>query len=83
MVRHLGTFDEERSLAFAYAISGVGEQLGRWWLTRPDIPARRSSPTTATSSPPAWTFDERTAATEARFRTGDDQCRPTLVARTG
>lgn len=38
MVRHLGTFDEERSLAFAYAISGVGEQLGRWWLTRPDIP---------------------------------------------
>lgn len=38
MVRHLGTFDDERSLAFAYAISGVGEQLGRWWLTRPDIP---------------------------------------------
>ncbi|MFE6858072.1 TetR/AcrR family transcriptional regulator [Nocardia sp. NPDC057668] len=25
---------------FAYAISGVGEQLGRWWLANPDVPKR-------------------------------------------
>lgn len=38
MVRRFGAYDESRTLAFAYAISGVGEQLGRWWLTRPDVP---------------------------------------------
>lgn len=26
---------EDRVSAFAYAISGVGEQIGRWWLTHP------------------------------------------------
>jgi AcrR family transcriptional regulator len=29
--------DPDRLMAYAYAISGVGEQLGRWWLTRPDV----------------------------------------------
>lgn len=29
--------DEARSTAFAYAISGVGEQIGRWWLDNPEI----------------------------------------------
>ena len=30
--------DPDRLGAYAHAISGVGEQLGRWWLTRPDVP---------------------------------------------
>lgn len=33
--------DPERVDAFAHAISGVGEQLGRWWLQHPDIPRDR------------------------------------------
>lgn len=28
----------ERIEAFAHAISGVGERLGHWWRTRPDLP---------------------------------------------
>lgn len=38
MTRHFAAdIDEERNLAFAYAISGVGEQMGRWWLADPDL----------------------------------------------
>jgi AcrR family transcriptional regulator len=33
--------DPDRVTAYAHAISGVGEQLGRWWLTRPDVPLHR------------------------------------------
>ncbi|QJY46066.1 TetR/AcrR family transcriptional regulator [Pseudonocardia broussonetiae] len=33
--------DEERIHAFAHAISGVGEQLGRWWIANPHIPRDR------------------------------------------
>lgn len=29
--------EEERLEAFAHAISGIGEQLGRWWLRKPDM----------------------------------------------
>lgn len=29
--------DVDRISAIAHGISGVGEQLGRWWLTRPDL----------------------------------------------
>lgn len=28
----------ERVEALAYMVSGLGEQLGRWWLTRPEVP---------------------------------------------
>ncbi len=28
----------ERVEAIAYMVSGLGEQLGRWWLTQPDAP---------------------------------------------
>lgn len=31
----------EAALAFAYSASGIGEQLGRWWLTKPSMPKRR------------------------------------------
>lgn len=41
MVGHFASFNEERATAFAYAISGVGEQLGRWWLAHPDVPRAR------------------------------------------
>jgi AcrR family transcriptional regulator len=41
MVRHFSSGDEEQDVAFAYAISGVGEQLGRWWLANPQIPKAR------------------------------------------
>ena len=41
LTRHFATFDEERNVAFAYAISGVGEQLGRWWINNPDVPRSR------------------------------------------
>jgi AcrR family transcriptional regulator len=33
--------DPEQVDAFAHAISGVGEQLGRWWLKHPTIPRER------------------------------------------
>ncbi len=33
--------DPEQIDAFAHAISGVGEQLGRWWLQHPEIPRER------------------------------------------
>jgi AcrR family transcriptional regulator len=33
--------DPEEIDAFAHAISGVGEQLGRWWLQHPTIPRER------------------------------------------
>jgi AcrR family transcriptional regulator len=33
--------DPDRLGAYAHAISGVGEQLGRWWLTRPDVPRQQ------------------------------------------
>ncbi len=38
VTRHVLPDDEARSTAFAYAISGVGEQIGRWWLDNPEIP---------------------------------------------
>ncbi|MBP2472293.1 AcrR family transcriptional regulator [Crossiella equi] len=40
MLRHYAA-DEETGSAFAHAISGVGEQLGRWWLANPGIPKAR------------------------------------------
>jgi AcrR family transcriptional regulator len=33
--------DDEQLTAAAYAISGAGEQLGRWWLRRPELPRER------------------------------------------
>ena len=30
--------DPDRLTAYAHAISGVGEQLGRWWLSNPGVP---------------------------------------------
>ena len=33
--------EPERVHAFAHAISGVGEQLGRWWLREPGVPRAR------------------------------------------
>jgi AcrR family transcriptional regulator len=43
MVRHFsaGEADELQDAAFAHAISGVGEQLGRWWIANPGIPRER------------------------------------------
>jgi AcrR family transcriptional regulator len=43
MVRHFtsGAADPLQDAAFAYAISGVGEQLGRWWIANPEIPRDR------------------------------------------
>ncbi|MEU6674024.1 helix-turn-helix domain-containing protein [Streptomyces sp. NPDC046853] len=41
MVGHISSGDQEQDLALAYAISGVGEQLGRWWLANPDVPRER------------------------------------------
>lgn len=44
MVRHFSRgddTDDERDVAFAHAISGVGEQLGRWWIAHPEIPRER------------------------------------------
>lgn len=41
MLRHFSAGDDGTNTAFAYAISGVGEQLGRWWLANPDIPKTR------------------------------------------
>jgi AcrR family transcriptional regulator len=38
MVRHFSDADAEQAEAYAFAISGVGEQLGRFWLARPDVP---------------------------------------------
>lgn len=34
-------FAEETIEAFAHMVSGIGEQLGRWWLTRPEVPRER------------------------------------------
>lgn len=31
----------EVALAIAYSASGIGEQLGRWWLDKPSMPKRR------------------------------------------
>jgi AcrR family transcriptional regulator len=41
LVAHTPDADPERIDAFAHAISGVGEQLGRWWLAHPDVPLER------------------------------------------
>lgn len=38
--RHPG-IDGDAALALAYTASGVGEQLGRWWLTKPTMPKGR------------------------------------------
>lgn len=38
---HKPAADAERVEAFAHAISGAGEQLGRWWLRNPDMPRAR------------------------------------------
>lgn len=31
---------EAEVMVFAHAVSGIGEQLGRWWLRNPDVPRR-------------------------------------------
>lgn len=33
--------ESEVALAIAYSASGIGEQLGRWWLDEPSIPKRK------------------------------------------
>ncbi len=33
--------DPERAAAFAHAIAGVGEQVGRWWIAHPQVPRAR------------------------------------------
>jgi AcrR family transcriptional regulator len=33
--------EPERVTAWAHAVSGAGEQLGRWWLRNPEIPRER------------------------------------------
>jgi AcrR family transcriptional regulator len=33
--------DPERLAAWAHAVSGAGEQLGRWWLRNPQVPRSR------------------------------------------
>jgi AcrR family transcriptional regulator len=33
--------EPERLAAWAHAVSGAGEQLGRWWLRNPEIPRER------------------------------------------
>ena len=38
---HAGGVSEEDLEAFAHAVSGIGEQLGRWWLRNPHIPQSR------------------------------------------
>jgi AcrR family transcriptional regulator len=35
---HVPHADPQRVLAFAHAVSGAGEQLGRWWLRNREIP---------------------------------------------
>jgi AcrR family transcriptional regulator len=35
--------DPERIAAYSHAISGAGEQLGRWWLANPEVPRARLS----------------------------------------
>ncbi|MEV6432185.1 TetR/AcrR family transcriptional regulator [Nocardia sp. NPDC051463] len=42
LVRPLaGVVGEEDLMAFSYAVSGIAEQLGRWWLRNPQIPRER------------------------------------------
>lgn len=41
MLRHFSAADHEQDDAFAYAVSGVGEQLGRWWIANPGVPRSR------------------------------------------
>lgn len=38
---HAEGVSEEDLEAFAHAVSGIGEQLGRWWLRNPQIPQAR------------------------------------------
>jgi AcrR family transcriptional regulator len=38
---HLPGVDEETILLLAHAISGIGEQLGRYWIRHPDLPRQR------------------------------------------
>lgn len=33
--------DPATANAFAHAVAGVGEQIGRWWITNPDVPRER------------------------------------------
>ncbi|WP_440708701.1 TetR/AcrR family transcriptional regulator [Herbiconiux sp. YIM B11900] len=37
-VRMRTDVDARQVEAVAYMVSGLGEQLGRWWLTQPDVP---------------------------------------------
>jgi AcrR family transcriptional regulator len=39
-VRMRPNVDVQQVEALAYMISGLGEQLGRWWLTQPSVPRR-------------------------------------------
>jgi AcrR family transcriptional regulator len=41
LAAHAPTAEPERLDAFAHAISGVGEQLGRWWIANPTVPRQR------------------------------------------
>lgn len=34
---YAGSLGEDDVMVFAYAVSGIGEQLGRWWLRNPHI----------------------------------------------
>lgn len=41
VVSHYLGHDAERSDVYAHAVSGVGEQLGRWWHSHPSTPRDR------------------------------------------
>jgi AcrR family transcriptional regulator len=36
-----GRAEAEQTSLWAHAVSGAGEQLGRWWLRNPDVPRER------------------------------------------
>lgn len=39
----LPNVERQRIAAYAHAISGVGEQLGRWWMANPEVPRAQLS----------------------------------------
>ncbi|MEA2314457.1 MAG: hypothetical protein QOI03_1149 [Solirubrobacteraceae bacterium] len=41
LAAHAPDAETERLDVFAHAISGVGEQLGRWWIANPAVPRQR------------------------------------------
>lgn len=36
-----GTVTEDQILMIAHSLSGAGEQLAKWWVTRPDVPRQQ------------------------------------------